>query len=362
MTVTFSVSGVKPASRPLPTVSVAQAVYALAGRTGPNIGHRSKKPSAPPTRAIEAHSPGPDGIVAAPFHPFAAAALRAFDGHYPLVLSPDHVWTLLAQGFANHVRVHGEELRSRVVDHRGRLVLTIRRDDFVKGDPNTPWHEVIAEFGQGITEHIGKKHDLVVADFSTTSELERTVSTLTLMDAVANYFDYRVVTMCGIPEITLLGTPEDWRSIRNRARVFHEFDLGWWVDALEIALDAFVDASQGRADAELWQSFVKMQSVSGGPYMTGWINILFPYLMDWQGRLVRNPHIRPCQRSKGEHFHGGAATRDLPGGLAAVAFVWEYLGQTIDMEFLGGFIGIEQRPDGALIPALGWAVRETGNS
>ena len=36
-------------------------------------------------------------------HPVVAAIHLAFSDHRPLVLSPDILWLLIAQGFANHV-------------------------------------------------------------------------------------------------------------------------------------------------------------------------------------------------------------------------------------------------------------------
>ena len=45
-------------------------------------------------------------------HPLLAATHLAFAEHRPLVLSPDAVWLTIAQGVAQHVRLHAHELRS----------------------------------------------------------------------------------------------------------------------------------------------------------------------------------------------------------------------------------------------------------
>ena len=199
---------------------------------------------------------------------------------------------LLAQGFANHVRLHAEQLRDRFVAHQGKLLLRIIRDDFRRGQPN-PWPEVFEQFTASIREHLGKRCDLVVADFSTTGALERTVSQLILLDAMHSYFNYELVTRCGIPRITLAGTPADWRSIRTRAEMFAEFELGWWVDELRPILDGFVAAAEGASDVAHWQLLLKPQAMSGGPYLTGWLPVLFPYLLAHKyneaAKLVRNP-------------------------------------------------------------------------
>jgi uncharacterized protein DUF4419 len=77
--------------------------------------------------------PGEMLIGAGHMHAAVAGVHWAFDQHRRLVLAPDAIWMLIVQGFSHHVAAHAEELRSRFVHHEGQLVLTVRRDDFVKG-------------------------------------------------------------------------------------------------------------------------------------------------------------------------------------------------------------------------------------
>jgi hypothetical protein len=49
----------------------------------------------------------------------------------------------------------------------------------------------------------------MVCDFSTTGPVERVVSQVVLMDALRKYFTYVIRTICGIPTVTLEGTPAD---------------------------------------------------------------------------------------------------------------------------------------------------------
>ncbi len=37
-------------------------------------------------------------------------------------------------------------------------------------------------------------------------------------------------------------------------------------------------------------------------------------------------------------------------------FVWDYLRTLIPMQFLGGFLGVQQDEDGTVAPQVGWAV------
>ena len=304
------------------------------------------------------------GLVESRSHGFLAAVHAAFDQHYPLVLSPDDVWLCLAQGFAAHVHLHAEALRGRLVRHEGKAQITVRRDDLVRGSPSNDWPGVFAELSDRVHDHVGQASDLVVADFSTTGPVERAASEVVLFHALQPFLECAVITLCGIPEITLLGTPADWLSIRRRAERFAEFDLSEWTMALLPVLDRIVKTAQGEVDRAFWQSFYKWDDQSGGPCVTGWINVLFPYLdkqelqRPWP-RVCWNQHLGSWEHGLNALFGGGPCSNDFLLGLSSAPFTWDYLGIKIPMLFAGGFVGISQdAATGAVRPAIGWAISE----
>src|SRR5690349_4576984 len=61
-------------------------------------------------------------------HPLLSAVAQAFAQHRPLVLSPDAVWLTIAGGVAQHVRLHAEALRPRLVGHAGKRRLSMHHD------------------------------------------------------------------------------------------------------------------------------------------------------------------------------------------------------------------------------------------
>src|SRR5207253_7510188 len=137
----------------------------------------------------------------------------------PLVLSPDILWLLVAQGFANHVNANAEELRPQLVKHSGKAVIAVRRDDFIKGSPENPWPEVFEEFSGQIRDHVGQAtHELLQPAFSTTGVTERAAAQVVLLDAMQSYFSNEFHTLCGIPEIVLEGTAHDWGKLSERTR------------------------------------------------------------------------------------------------------------------------------------------------
>jgi len=330
---TFAVSDVAPAQRPLPDGPYSQEVarFLLAR----NIESCSRY-----------HGRLVSGIRS---HPLIAALHGAYSLHYPLTLSPDIIWLTLTQGLAHHINANAETLRKRIVAHEGKVTLVVCRDDFVKGTPENPWAEVFAEFSQAIRKHIGESHSLIVADFSTTGSVERAASEVVLMDAMQAFFSYEVHTWCGIPSITLLGTGEDWEKVSSRVREFARFDIGWWLEPLEPILDQFVEAAKGQVDRPFWDSIYKWGGPhgSGSTHVSGWILNLFPYLDNpdtkWGIRtgvaplgppLIRNPWM------KHPGLREGPGRGDFPCMPSVAPVRWEYYLSTLEMEFIGGLIGV----------------------
>ena len=349
--VTFAVHDVAVATKPRHEVDPKHAIEMLSGVP------------------LEACSDYRGTLVPCRFHPLVEATWIAYNEHRPLVLSPDIVWLAVAGGLSAHIGEHSEELRPRFVSHAGTMTLKARRDDFVKGSPENPWGEVIDEFSRQIGEQAGPKHELIVANFSTTGPVERVASEIVLMDAMQNYFRYEMMTACGIPSLTLDGTVEDWEEIRSRVDGLDEFGLSWWTEALRPVVDGFVSAAKGKPDLTFWRSIFKVKGESGGPYLTGWLMNFFPYLVrdelepapSYQptGRRIRyrNPFLKPKESKRS---FGGVRAESLPGPVSRAPFRWEYLGRSIDYEFLAGLIGIGQdRATMALRPRIGWAVRPT---
>ena len=368
--IVIEVAKVQPAQTSLPEVPSKTAIEAL--RTRRLFGRRFAIHENPP---IEACS-GQHGQLVADVtsHPVIAAIHLAFNDHRPLVLSPDMFWLLIAQGLANHVNANSEELRSRFIEHSGKVKIVVRRDDFIKSSPDNPWPEVLSEFSRQIRGYIGAAtHDLLLPDFSTTGVVERAAAEVVLLDAMQSFFSFHFETLCGIPQIRLEGAPADWERLAERTKGIGQFGLSWWTEVLGPILDEFVAASRGKTNARFWRSIYKVDDSSGGPYITGWITAFFPYLKCQRAEaLGMNPWLveggkrlqsllSPEEEQYRRSFRDGPTTESFPVGLAGAPFQWDYFGRSIEMEFFGGFIGVRQdQATLELRPEIGWAVREQG--
>jgi len=322
---------------------------------------------------IEAYS-RPEGALLAygKTNMLAAATQAAFYEHYSLTLSPDSIWLCLAKGFALHVNEHAEALRGRLVRHQGKAVLEVRRPDFSPGAEN-PWPEVFSEFSDQIAGHVGKLREVIVPDFSTTGPTERLCAEVMLMDTLQAYFDYQVFCGCGIPAITLLGTPADWRSLRARAAVFAEYGLDDWLTVLDPILGKLVETSEGKVDVQFWRSFFHEKSMSGGDTVTGWLLTLFPYLERQApgARIEPNPFLRGWSdrhrafaRKKSRSAVDpsmGPSMSLLPAALGSAPLRMFWGSQEASFRIVGGLLGVRQDPETrGVAPVCGWALLHDG--
>lgn len=281
-------------------------------------------------------------------HPFFYGMYEAYADHRPFVLSPDMVWMLISQGFSHHLNANPEKYRDRMVDFQGKKSLVVESD---KPLEEAEWERLIPKFAEEIKKNTkGTIAETIIADFSTTTSYEQIASEITLMETTKAYFEFVVMyAACGIPEVTLLGTTEDWQKVYDKTMQLRSFDLDWWIDELKPILKQFIKASEGHADTKFWRNMFKWhtQKEYGAPnIIDGWIVKFFPYDKD------------------GKRFDLKTLTRDsnLPDEMAEadVRFVELYPdGSSTEtmIELYGGFVGLEQNPENyALTPKIGWKV------
>lgn len=283
-------------------------------------------------------------------HPFFYGMYEAYASHRPFVLSPDMIWMLISQGFSHHINSNPEKYRDLMVDFSDKMSLVVESDQPLE---EAQWDKLIPQFAEEIKKNTkGTIAETIIADFSTTTSYEQIASEITLMETTKAYFEF--VTMyiaCGIPEITLLGTTEDWQKVYDKTMKLRAYDLDWWIDELEPILAQFVDASQGKTDVKFWQQMFKWHTLEeyGAPnIIDGWIVKFFPYDKD------------------GKRFDLKTLTRNsfLPDEMAEadVRFIEIFAdgsSKETMIELHGGFMGLEQNPENfALTPKIGWKVEK----
>ena len=282
-------------------------------------------------------------------HPFFYTMYRAYADHRPVELSPEALWLLICQGFSLHVNNNAEELRSLFVDFEGKRTLTASSQGIRLDDPNSPWERVFPQFTSQIAAYTGQELiDVLAADFTTSTPASRVASQITVMESMKQYFDY-AMTICGIPQVILHGTPEDWQSVIDRTEFLRQYKLDWWVDEMLPVLRKIKSASEGEVDQAFWRGMFKQHDLKhemcGDPetLADGWIVKFYPY---------------DCHKHRNTLKGLYDGTSDLPPELASVPVGFEGAdGETANLTFWAGFVGIAQDTATlALRPEIGWFI------
>jgi len=208
---TFAVDSVAPASRSIKTLPARVAVESILGPKG---------------AMVETCCPSEGTLLPCQFHGFVSAVHLAYAAHYPLVFAPDHIWLMIAQGFAQHIHQNPERWRNFLELPSGRQTLEIRLDDLTRHSPPERWAVVWDGFVELLKREQPSLIRLLTERFSTSGRNESLAYAVTAMEALDPYFRYRVLSICGIPAISLEGTHQDWVDLRRRAEAFASFDLG----------------------------------------------------------------------------------------------------------------------------------------
>lgn len=336
--VTFKVEDVEIAGKILPVTNGFDLGRKLAG--GPYLDCSFKNKS----------------LVDGGENPFFSMVCLAYAEHRPIVLSPDIMWILICNGFSQHVNRDPDRFRDYLVSHEGKKKLTIRTN------LETTTARKVEMFAALIGENTkGDLDELLTCNFSTTGMVERMVSQITLMDAVKPFFEFEErLQGCGIPSVTLEGTPDDWKLLREKTRKLGNYGVKAWTDRLDPILKEFVAASEGKPDVDFWWNMaIKgrpkdfhlknegcLPTIDGATKFDGWFLEFIPF------------------DSFGERPEKIAYGHDLPTVMTSVPItqhIEDDFGNVIQTNYLevrAGIVGLTQDVETkALRPEIGWLVK-----
>ncbi len=281
---------------------------------------------------------------------FMQSLFLAFSGHYPVIITPDHIWTCILQGLAKHMNTgdNAEKYRKSFVNFEGQTHLIYRNDSFRMGQKND-WCLVAEEFVK-LMDITPEKKKILVDPYSTTTPLIQSVYNSSMMNIVQKYFKYTLMTMCGIPVIKLYGKIDDWKQMKIRIQFLRELGLKEWVDELEKIIDKIIKTFEEpiltEEIQEFWTGMFKYNDGRGSgqvAHITGWINTLFPYTNDVYKICNKKLEPKNCQL-----------------GISSTPFIWDYLGTEFSMNYISGFVGVTQEKDGTLMSEIGHVISNNG--
>ncbi|NMH87617.1 DUF4419 domain-containing protein [Flavivirga algicola] len=296
----------------------------------------------------------------------------AFNQHKPISISPDNIWLLICQGLSEHIKLNSEGFKD-IFEFDEKHTIQVRRDDFIIGNDN-PWEEIFPEFSKKIAQTINEDlHSKIVLEFSTSTKKEINAFEIVFMDSMSSYFDYEFMTLCGIPEIEIRGTIEDYQKIIDALEKLKKYNLDWWINNMIPNINKIIQTLKGENNLEFWNSIYKENNESGGPFVTGWIVDFFPYLktsiteengvIDYNQKPISKDQILKTIHTKDFNLDNDnykihevqiknprlmnsndfkLKLDNFPSGLSVVPFKWKYLDKVLEMNFVSGFIGIKE--------------------
>ena len=319
-------------------------------------------------------------------HHFLSMLSKAFTHHKPIAFGPDHLWLLICQGFAEHIRLDPKKWSTDLIDFEGKTTIEIEKNDFLKGNPNNPWEDVFSELTKATDAYLKEDlKEILILDFSTTGPKEKAAYEIAFLDAMSAYFVYEVYTLCGIPEITLEGVKDDYLKIKTQMQKLKRFDLEWWIEPLDEILDKIIASFDGEIDTVFWNSIFKQNNMSGGPHVNGWILKFFPYIKktvrEMSGKMnltigyrqedvvqiIKRQEISPNEFItklllkniivwQNEQDYTAS---DFPVGMSKAPFKWIFPLKSYDMYFFAGFLGVKEDPEtNCLYCEINWAIAE----
>jgi hypothetical protein len=223
---------------------------------------------------------------------FLEAVTTAYNYHNDLVLSPDDVWMVICLQFANYVNNNAEAMRGMFVDHEEKKALVVVSERDLTEDA---WDEFFDLMIKKIIENTkGEIVDTLQCNFTTTTPVEKIISTAVVMDTFKKYFEYdRCYPSCGIRNVLFMGSEVDWIKVLTKLKALKVYDVDTnlvnYVDQLVPVIEKFIDTYNGKVDKEFWDKIINIEDGSAGSgstdYYSGWILRFFGIYIDPPAKL-----------------------------------------------------------------------------
>lgn len=212
-----------------------------------------------------------------------SSVVTAYNKHWKLRTSPDDWWYVVTRRVAIAIDKNSkkEKVRKMFVEHEGKKTLQVDVPSNNIYDVDYTWF--FDEISKQISKNVKSPEyvDVITANFSSTSPVQRIVSQITLMSSLQEFFEFKMMLLCGIPGVELLGTEEDWEKLLSKLEALITIlepikkELGlsgkWWSDVREV-FEKLLATYRDEPDYDWWSRIVTYHAFGSGPTgYTGWI-------------------------------------------------------------------------------------------
>lgn len=271
-------------------------------------------------------------------HGLVSAIIDAYNHHHNLVLRPDDVWQAILTQFSFYVNANAEALRDKFVNFKDKKSLTIQSGGSLFSVDFANMANIMVDEQIASNLKDADVTDWLLPKFTTTRPDDRVTASVTIMSTLQEYFIYSFDLKCGIPYVTLEGTPEDWRLLLAKIDRLPQYDneskvMTIWHGKLSEVVKEFVKSVEGEPDIKFWDRVASHEGGGSGPsYLSGWVTVFasFNAKGQWQGG---------CQ--------GGCRidTKNLPVGAASVPVRVNDNGTEYDAVMVAGQMAYEAKGD-----------------
>lgn len=310
--------------------------------------------------------------------PMLYGLYNCYGSHESISLSADDFWLMIIQSFSIYVIKNSEELRNKFVNFEGKKTLNIiLRESKIEQLTKEKYEECFNIFNEQISAYVGKDLvDNLQANFSTSTINEKTISQISIMTALQNYFEYKIYCIgCGFPSITLRGIIEDYEKILEKMKFLKNFELEWWYNILKPIIEKIIETKKcltenrkESIDYEFWRQMIKKETkkkeeeegskvrIYEADFISGWIINFFPF--DKKGN--RRDHLNRFKVPNKLGFLVETNCKDIPGEILCVPVeIIEVLFNTNHNCYLyNGFLGFERDNNKRMKTVIGWFLAE----
>jgi len=255
---------------------------------------------------------------------FLSAIHSAFSKHLPILIIPDDIWHVYMSQLSLIVNKNPEQYQNYLVDFSGKKEIEIINDNLIMDVVNkftiTEWGKVFPAFEAKMNKNTKIDTKLL---FTTTTNEHYIVSRILIMETMKKFFNYRVKTRCGFPEIRIGGTVDDWNKLRLKIEEICN-KLKILIGHYSIFITECIKIIEGKGSPDYWEKLYHIEgSRQSGQteYTTGIINSLFP--IDTEGNYAPGLGLKRDIKS-------------FPPVYGKVDFIWIYLGSEYKCIFEGG--------------------------
>ena len=219
--------------------------------------------------------------------------IEAYSKHCDLIIRPDDIWLTILSQLSYHINANAEDFRDKFVAHKGQKTLRVVARAYTI--ETIDWDEVSDKMAKVVDKELVDKTltEWILPYFSTTERADRTCAAMFLFTCMKKYFKFEFHTRCGIPNVTLEGTKEDWVDIQLRLQNLDSWNdtTRAWKVLLDPIITRFIAAFDGNQDQDFWAHIASPEFQGSGQHtLGGWVTAFCVFEQD--GKFNGNRHVK----------------------------------------------------------------------